>query len=81
VDVLSKLGSDQANIPSGVFIHELHHPSIKTPDQSTITQDPLEPDQEVLMIEINWRVMFLDFIKEHKLPQASTQKALRPYVF
>jgi hypothetical protein len=31
------------------------------------------------MIEINWRVMFLDFIKEHKLPQASTQKALRPH--
>jgi hypothetical protein len=26
-DVLSKLGSDRANIPLGVFIHELHHPS------------------------------------------------------
>jgi ribonuclease HI len=35
-DVLSKLGSDRANIPSGVFVHELHHPSIKIPDQSTI---------------------------------------------
>jgi hypothetical protein len=31
-DVLSKLGSDRANLPPGVFIHELHHPSIKTPD-------------------------------------------------
>jgi ribonuclease HI len=39
-DVLSKLGSDQVNVPPGVFIHELHHPSIKTPDPSTITQGP-----------------------------------------
>jgi ribonuclease HI len=43
-DVLSKLGSDRANVPSGVFIHELHHPSIKTPDQSTIAQGPIEPE-------------------------------------
>jgi ribonuclease HI len=35
-DVLSKLGSDRANVPPGVFVHELHHSSIKTPDQSTI---------------------------------------------
>jgi hypothetical protein len=28
VDVLSKLGSDRANVLPGVFIHELHHPSI-----------------------------------------------------
>jgi hypothetical protein len=40
VDVLSKLGSDRANIPPGVFVHELHHPSIKTPDPSTIAQGP-----------------------------------------
>jgi ribonuclease HI len=31
-DVLSKLGSDQATVPLGVFVHELHHPSIKAPD-------------------------------------------------
>jgi hypothetical protein len=36
-DVLSKLGSDRANVPLGVFVHELHHPSIKTPDSSSIT--------------------------------------------
>jgi hypothetical protein len=44
VDVLSKLGSDRANIPPGVFIHELHHPSIKAPDSSSIAQGPKEPD-------------------------------------
>jgi hypothetical protein len=35
-DVLSKLGFDRANIPPGVFVHKLHHPSIKILDQSTI---------------------------------------------
>jgi ribonuclease HI len=50
-DVLSKLGSDRANVPPGLFVHELHHPSIKAPDSSSITQGPKEPDREVLMIE------------------------------
>jgi hypothetical protein len=74
-DVLSKLGSDRANVPSGVFIHELHHPSIKIPDQSTIAQGPLELDREVLMIEVDWQVMFLDFIKKHKLPPGIDPKS------
>jgi ribonuclease HI len=52
-DVLSKLGSDRANVPPGVFIHELHHSSIKITDQSTIAQGPIEHDREVLMIEVD----------------------------
>jgi hypothetical protein len=35
VDVLSKLGFNRTDVPLGVFIHELHHPSIKKPDQAT----------------------------------------------
>jgi hypothetical protein len=34
MDVLSKLGSDRANVPPGVFVHELHHPSIRAPDSN-----------------------------------------------
>jgi hypothetical protein len=66
-DVLSKLGSDRANVPSGVFVHELHHQSIKTPDSSTIAQGPTKPDRKVLMIEVDWRVTIMDYIQEHKL--------------
>jgi hypothetical protein len=55
-DMLSKLGSDRANVPPGVFIHELHHPSIRAPDSTSIIQDPKEPNREVFMIQ------------EHKLP-------------
>jgi hypothetical protein len=82
-DVLSKLGSDRANVPPGVFVHELHHSSIRAPDSSSITQGPKEPDQEVLMIEANWRVAFIDYIQKHKLPpgvnpkRAKTTRILR----
>jgi hypothetical protein len=62
VDVLSKLGSDWANVPTGVFVHELHHPSIKAPDSSSIAQGPKEPNQEVLMIEVDWGVTFINYI-------------------
>jgi hypothetical protein len=76
-DVLSKLGFDRANVPPGVIVHELHHPSIRAPDSSSIVQGPKEPDREVLMIEVDWRVAFIDYIQEHKLPPASTQKVLK----
>jgi hypothetical protein len=33
-DVLSKLGSDRANVPPRVFIRELHHPSINQDTRS-----------------------------------------------
>jgi hypothetical protein len=76
-DVLSKLGSDRAGVPPGVFVHELHHPSIKVPDQSAIIQGSIEPDREVMMIEVDWQVTFIDFIKEHKQPPASRRRASR----
>jgi ribonuclease HI len=80
-DLLSKLGSNQAIVPTGVFVHELHHPSTKAPHLSTIAQGPKEPDREVLMITVNWRVTFIDYIQEHKLPPSVDQKALRLHAF
>jgi hypothetical protein len=61
-DVLSKLGSDRANVPLEVFIHELRHPSIRALDSSFIAQGLKEPDREVLMIEVDWRVAFINYI-------------------
>jgi ribonuclease HI len=40
-DVLSKLGSTRAQVPAGVFIHELHAPSI--PESAPTTTDPAHP--------------------------------------
>jgi hypothetical protein len=75
-NVLSKQGSDQATVPPGVFVHELHHPSIRAPDSSSIAQGPKEPDREVLMIEVDWRVAFIDYIQEHKLPPGVDPKSV-----
>jgi hypothetical protein len=54
VDVLSKLGPDRANVPPQVFVHELRHPSIKAPDQSTIAPDSCEPDLWQNQPELYW---------------------------
>jgi hypothetical protein len=37
-DVLSELGSTSAQVPAGVFVHELHAPSI--PEPAPTTTDP-----------------------------------------
>jgi hypothetical protein len=48
-DVLSKLGSTRAQVPAGVFAHELHTPSIS--ESAPPTTDPAHPPagQEVMM--------------------------------
>ena len=67
-DVLSKLGSTRAAVPPGVFVHELHHPSVKVQSQQVIDTETSATIREVLMIEEDWRTQFIDFIKEFKLP-------------
>jgi hypothetical protein len=67
-DVPSKLGSTRTQVPVGVFVHEHHAPSI--PEQAPTTTDPvpLEPSQEVMMIDVDWRQPFIDYILEQKVP-------------
>jgi ribonuclease HI len=66
--VLSKLGSTRAQVPAGVFVHELHAPSI--PEPAPLTTDPAQPTagQEVMMINVDWRQPFIDYIREQKVP-------------
>jgi hypothetical protein len=67
-DVLTKLGSTRAQVPAGVFVHELHTPSI--PETAPPTTDPAHPPtgQEVMMIDVDWRQPFIDYLSEHKVP-------------
>src|SRR6185312_5469648 len=67
-DVLSKLGSTRATIPPGVFVHELHHPSVKVQSQQATDMEAPTTVREVLMIEEDWRTQLIHFIKEFKLP-------------
>jgi hypothetical protein len=66
-DVLSKLGSTRAQVPSGVFFHELHAPSIPEPAPTTTDPTPLPAGQGVMMIDVDWRQPFIDYIREQKV--------------
>jgi hypothetical protein len=67
-DVLSKLGSTRTQVPAGVFVHELHAPSI--PESAPPTTVPAHPPagQEVMMIDVDWRQPFIDYLSEQKVP-------------
>jgi hypothetical protein len=68
VDVLSKLGSTLAQVPAGVFVHELHAPSIPEPAPTTTDPEHLPAGQEVMMIDVDWRQPFIDYIREKTVP-------------
>jgi hypothetical protein len=51
--ILSKLGSTRAQVLVGVFIHELHAPSIPEPAPTTTDPVPYQPSQEVMMIGVD----------------------------
>ena len=65
-DVLTKLGSDRAKVPPGVFIEELLAPSIKQPCE--ITPELPAKGAQLLVITTSWTQVFIDYIKENKLP-------------
>jgi ribonuclease HI len=67
-DVLSKLGSTRAQVPVGVFVHELQAPSISEPAPTTTDLAHSPAGQEVLMINVDWRQPFIDYIREKKVP-------------
>ena len=73
-DVLAKLGSDKAKVPSNVFIEELSAPSIKQP--SAITPELPVKGTQILVINTSWTKVFIDYIKENKLP-ADKKEATR----
>jgi ribonuclease HI len=62
--VLSKLGSTRAQVPVGAFVHKLHVPSISEPALMTTNPWPPQPDQEVMMIDVDWRQPFIDYIRK-----------------
>jgi hypothetical protein len=67
-DILSKLGSTRAQVSVGVFVHELHAPSIPKPTPTTTGPAHPPAGQEVMMIDVDWRQPFIDYIREQKVP-------------
>jgi hypothetical protein len=52
----------------GVFVHELHASSIPKTALTTTDPVPYQPGQEVIMIDMDWRQPFIDYIREQKVP-------------
>jgi ribonuclease HI len=79
-DVLSKLGSRQALVPTGVFVQDLRKPSIKLldPDNPEPPSDDQNsaPPRDVLMSEKedDWRKPFIDFILDQLVPDDKVER-------
>ena len=80
-DVMSKLGSDRAEVPPGVFVHELYHPSINTSTPMEVDSAPQETSREVMMVEVDWRTTFIDYIKDQVLPLGIRKDNAEPVCF
>jgi hypothetical protein len=63
-DILSKLGYTRAQVPIKAFVHKLHAPSIPEPVPTTTDPTPSQPGQEVMMIDVDWKQPFIDYIHE-----------------
>ena len=74
-DVLSKFGSTRVAVTPGVFVHELHHPSVKVQSQQNTDAEASARVREVLMIKEDWWIQFIDFIREFKLPPGVEAKS------
>jgi len=72
-DLLSKLGSTRAQVPAGIFVQELHHPSIKTTEPPTTDFAPADASREVMMLDVDWRVDIINYILNEKLPTDKTE--------
>jgi hypothetical protein len=57
-----------AQVPAGVFVHELHASSIPELAPTTTDPAPFPAGQEVMMIDVDWRQPFIDYIREQKVP-------------
>ena len=65
---MSNLGSNRVEVPPKIFVHELHHPSVTTFAQMNFDSVSSETSRDVMMLEVDWRIPFIDYIKEQVLP-------------
>jgi hypothetical protein len=80
MDELAKLSSSRAMVPTGVFLQEIHEPSIskafakatKVAESSQETPPPSESiteSPEAMEIHTNWRTLFMIYFGTGGLPE------------
>jgi ribonuclease HI len=75
-DVLSKLGSKRALVPTGVFVQDLRKPSIRLlSDPETSPSDVLgSHDILIAEAEVDWRLDFIAYIVEKRVPEDKVEQ-------
>jgi hypothetical protein len=80
-DVLSKLGSKRALVPTGVFVQDLRKPSIKLLSDPETSQREVSPpappgSRDVLMAEAedDWHLDFIAYILEKRIPKDKVER-------
>src|SRR5438128_1378657 len=65
-DELAKMGSKRAPVPTGVFIQQLHQPTIS--EEATKTINKLT-EAEVFAINPDWTTLYLNYLLRGELPE------------
>jgi hypothetical protein len=75
-DELAKMGSTQAKIPPGVFLHQLFKPSIDLPTEEKSEDKPgAVPEtipEAVMVIHPDWTTPILEYLWHDRLPDTTT---------
>jgi hypothetical protein len=71
VDVLSKLGSKRALVPTGVFVQDLRKPLIRLLSDPETSPRDIPGRRDVLMAEAvdDWHLNFIAYIVEKRIPE------------
>jgi ribonuclease HI len=75
-NVLSKLGSKCVLVPTGVFIQDMHKPSIRLLSDPETSPSDVLGSRDVLMTEaeVDWRLDFTAYIVEKRVPEDKVER-------
>jgi hypothetical protein len=75
-DVLSKLGSKRALVPTGVFVQDLCKPSIRLLSDPETSPNDVLGGCDVLMTEaeVDWHLHFIAYIVEKHVPEDKVER-------
>jgi hypothetical protein len=75
-DVLSKLESKRALVPTDVFVQDLRKPSIRLLSDPEMSPRDVPGSRNVLMAEaeVDWRLDFITYIMEKRVPEDKVER-------
>ena len=72
-DELAKMGSRRAPVSTGVFIQQLHQPTIREEHAEPADSITSKPDAVILSITPEWTAPYLNYLLNDELPEDRTE--------